>query len=136
MGLIFWASSDRFSFERSCRFITPIVRWLNANISEHALYSIVVLVRKAAHLCEYAILAVLIWRLVRVTKPHPARSWKWSDGGWTLFTIVLYAASDELHQRFVPSRGPSVFDVLIDTLGAVLALLFLWILGRCRERWQ
>jgi hypothetical protein len=32
-----------------------------------------------------------------------------------------YAATDELHQAFVPGRGPAVLDVLIDALGAAAA---------------
>ena len=33
---------------------------------------------------------------------------------------VLYAASDEFHQLFVPGRGASVKDVLIDSAGALI----------------
>ena len=38
---------------------------------------------------------------------------------------LLYAASDEIHQAFVPGRGPSVFDVLLDFCGAVTGTVFL-----------
>lgn len=31
---------------------------------------------------------------------------------------AIYACSDELHQSFVPERGPAVRDVLIDTVGS------------------
>ncbi len=37
--------------------------------------------------------------------------------------VFLYAISDEFHQRFVPGRGASVLDVLIDVFGAAVALL-------------
>jgi VanZ family protein len=39
-----------------------------------------------------------------------------------VFTI-LYAASDEFHQSFVPSRSASVFDVMIDTTGGICGTL-------------
>jgi len=48
---------------------------------------------------------------------------------------MAYAASDEFHQLFVPSREASVLDVLIDTAGAVFALLLIWFIGRWRRRW-
>jgi VanZ family protein len=54
--------------------------------------------------------------------------------GWRCLAIVaLYAASDEFHQRFVPTREASVVDVFIDTSGAALALIFIWIVGRWRK---
>ncbi|MGL5935479.1 MAG: VanZ family protein [Cetobacterium sp.] len=34
----------------------------------------------------------------------------------------LYACSDEFHQSFVPSRGPSFRDVLIDTSGSIIGI--------------
>ena len=61
-------------------------------------------------------------------------SWRWSDAGRTLLFVIAFAVSDEFHQSFVPSREATVRDVLIDTMGAILALLFIWFLGRCRER--
>jgi hypothetical protein len=45
---------------------------------------------------------------------------------------VLFAASDEFHQTYVPTRGGSVWDVLIDSLGVGLVVLFC--LSRHRER--
>ena len=39
---------------------------------------------------------------------------------WTL--AVLYSATDEFHQSFTPGRTPAVTDVLIDSVGAAVAL--------------
>ncbi len=36
---------------------------------------------------------------------------------------VLYAASDEFHQSFVPGRGPSIVDIGIDSLGVLTGIL-------------
>ena len=33
---------------------------------------------------------------------------------------LLYAASDEIHQRFTPGRRPAVSDVLLDGVGAAV----------------
>ena len=52
-----------------------------------------------------------------------------------LALAALYAASDEIHQTFVPSRQGSVWDVLLDTAGAAFGLLCLWTIGRLRKRW-
>lgn len=74
-------------------------------------------VRKGAHMSEYALLcwcAALPALVYRV--PHRFRRI-----GVPLF-CALVAASDEFHQSFVPGRTPTVRDVGIDLLGALLAL--------------
>jgi VanZ family protein len=68
--------------------------------------------RKGAHLTEFAILAVL---LVRATGSY----------AWALVLTVAYAASDEVHQLFVRGRHGSPIDVGIDTVGALIGLYLL-----------
>ena len=36
---------------------------------------------------------------------------------------IIYAASDEIHQSFVPGRSPQITDVMIDTMGVLLGIL-------------
>lgn len=42
---------------------------------------------------------------------------------------VLYAVSDEFHQRFVPGRGAQVRDVIIDSIGAIVGIGISWLWG-------
>jgi VanZ family protein len=65
--------------------------------------------RKGAHMTEYAILALL---LVRATGSYV----------WALSLTVAYAASDEFHQTFVRGRHGSPIDVGIDAAGALIGL--------------
>jgi len=135
MAVIFSASSDRMSFTHSSRIIAPILRWLLPNISDQSLHAVVFAVRKAAHVTEYAILALLVWRALQKPNAGNPRPWHWSHARSALIVVALYATSDEIHQAFVPTRQASVWDVLLDTLGGALGLLFLWILGRWRKHW-
>jgi VanZ family protein len=78
-----------------------------------------VLLKKAGHLTEYAIFAVLLYRALGGycgTSPrlHLALA-------WTL--AVAYAVSDELHQAHVPGRTAASTDVVIDAFGALVGLL-------------
>jgi len=66
--------------------------------------------RKAAHVTEYAVLAVLLVRALGREAPALALG-------------VLYAASDEVHQAFVPGRHASPVDVAIDTVGLLIGML-------------
>jgi VanZ family protein len=48
------------------------------------------------------------------------------SAGLVLLSCAAYAASDEFHQSFVPSRTASLRDVTIDLCGATLAVLLYW----------
>jgi VanZ family protein len=81
-----------------------------------------------AHFGEYAVLAFLLFwaQLSR-------GSWK---GRWRLSLVlsfvlaVLYGASDEFHQSFVPGRDASWLDLATDAAGAAFVLLIIWRWGR------
>jgi VanZ family protein len=134
MGLVFLASSDQGSFPRSSHVIAPVVRWLFPEASEETIHAVIVFVRKCAHLTEYAVLALLLWRALHKPRKNDVRPWQWSHAGVALVVTTLYAASDEFHQLFVPSREASVWDVLLDTAGGAVALLCVWAVGRLRGR--
>jgi VanZ family protein len=72
------------------------------------------ILRKLAHLAEYAVLGLLLDRALR--RPHVVVA---------VALAGLYAVTDEVHQRFVEGRHGSPVDVGIDTLGALLGVL-LW----------
>lgn len=111
------------------------MHWLFPQISDHALNEIVFAIRKGAHLTEYAILALLLWRARRKPVRGDTRPWKGVEARFAVTIVALYASTDEFHQAFVPSRQASVWDVLLDTCGAVVGMLLLWAYGRWRNRW-
>jgi uncharacterized protein len=77
--------------------------------------------RKLAHMVVFGILARLIARAL--TKES---FWTWKKiFGWSLALVFLYACTDEYHQTFVDGRHGSSVDVLIDTMGAWIALGFI-----------
>jgi VanZ family protein len=88
------------------------------------------LFRKCGHLTEYAVLALVLWRAIHQPDKKIPRAWRWDEAGLALAVVFLYAASDEFHQIFVPTRTPLVSDVMIDTLGGALGLLLLWAVGK------
>jgi VanZ family protein len=66
--------------------------------------------RKCAHVTEYAILGALLSRAIN--RPLLA-----------LLVGIAYAGTDELHQHFVRGRHSSPFDVAFDACGLALGLL-------------
>lgn len=116
MGLIFLFSADSDSADTSggvletlLALATQILGPIDPATREIAHFGL----RKAAHFTEYAILA-LLWTGVLPKGPRRLLLAFWLTTG--------YAVSDEIHQAFVPQRGPSPLDVLIDAGGAGTAL--------------
>lgn len=102
MGIIFLLSAQR-------KLIGPPQSWLAE------------LLINSAHFFVYAGLAFLWWRALsrgrRADKILLAAAFGIS---------VLYGASDEFHQSFVPGRDASWLDLLTDAAGAAVALWVIW----------
>jgi VanZ family protein len=73
--------------------------------------------RKLAHLAEFAVLGALLYRALR---REPA----------AIALGSLYAVTDEIHQTFVSGRQASPLDWLIDTAGVIAGVLLLSRRGR------
>jgi VanZ family protein len=67
------------------------------------------ILRKGAHMTEYAILGLLLLRAIGREVP-------------ALAVGVAYAITDEFHQHFVGGRHASPFDVLIDAAGVAIGI--------------
>lgn len=76
------------------------------------------IIRKLAHFSIYALVGVWIMAFMSTFDIRLYKKWIIS-----MLVGVLYAASDEFHQSFVPGRGPSIVDVGIDSLGVLTGIL-------------
>jgi VanZ family protein len=76
------------------------------------------ILRKGAHITEYAVLGGLLYRAL-------------NREALTLAAGIAYAATDELHQHFIRGRHASPVDVAIDAVGVAVGML-VWL--RLRER--
>ena len=81
-------------------------------------------VRKTAHATEYAILAGLVIGAFTVS------AIRWKNVLISVCISVLYAATDEFHQLFVPGRSGRITDVLIDGCGAFAGTLIIFGISR------
>jgi VanZ family protein len=76
----------------------------------HDLAQIDTFLHKSAHVVFFSVLGVLAYRYAC----RPGKAW---------LICVLYALFDELHQSFTPGRYSRLFDVLLDSLVALLLIL-------------
>jgi VanZ family protein len=95
----------------------PVVLWAGVIFALSAIPSLSsglgtwdLVLRKLAHLSEYAILGALLWRALR---REPA----------ALLLGSAYAVTDEVHQAFVSGRQGSPVDWAIDTVGVAAGVL-------------
>ncbi|MDD7173515.1 MAG: VanZ family protein [Clostridiales bacterium] len=116
MALIFFMSAmpGDVSGEQSGTIVDLLLGALEtAGVAQEAIdpAMLELLLRKGAHMAEYAVLFVLFFRALRLSGAH-------HPGLTALLMSAAYAATDEFHQMFSEGRGPSPVDVLIDIAGA------------------
>jgi VanZ family protein len=121
LGVIFVGSTSAMSTEHTSRSIVPFLLWLKPGMSPRAIWIILVVARKCAHVMEYTVLALLLWRALRSVPTLCTKTLVVFLA--VLLGCALFAATDEFHQTFIKSRTPSVRDVLLDVAGALLGLL-------------
>ena len=121
--MIFIGSTDLMSAEHTSRIIGPILRWLYPGISPSRIEQVQFVIRKTAHVSEYAVLSLLIFRALANTTRQAGLA---GAASITLLISSAFAASDEFHQSFVPSRTSSVRDVVIDITGAIFGMTIYW----------
>lgn len=135
MALIYVGSTDLLAVQHTSRILGPLLKWLVPGITDLAISQVQLFIRKCGHATEYALLAGLVWRWLNAAHLGNRRPWpgRRAWGSWAIATV--YAMTDEWHQSFVPSREGQVTDVLIDSLGAALAIGLIWAWGRRQGRW-
>ena len=106
----------RVSLERFLKVWGPVIVWAGVIFALSSVPSLNSglgtwddVLRKCAHVTEYAILGFLLLRAIGRELP-------------ALLLGVLYAASDEFHQHFVHGRHASPIDVLIDSVGLLIGI--------------
>jgi VanZ family protein len=108
MAVLFVLSTSVFSAANTSRIIEPILRWSFPAASMATIALLHALIRKAAHFTNYGILFWLLIRGPLAGRPYAA-----------LACCVIYSCLDETHQIFAAGRGPSLYDVALDSSGAL-----------------
>jgi len=128
MSLIFFFShqkadnSSELSEGATKKIITFVIKIVDSNAGEAKVDEIVDTfnpsIRKLAHFTEYFILGILLVNLF-IKIPMSLKKIVFLS----IISVMLYATSDEVHQIFIEGRSCQLKDILLDTLGGVLAIL-------------
>lgn len=118
--------------------VSPLIRWLFPDYfswtpekQADVRFYVSLCIRKTAHVLEFTALGFALRLHLSALLRHRAVR---LPGLWTWGIGTLYAATDELHQFFVPGRGPLLADVGIDSFGVLLGLLFFLLCARLLQR--
>ena len=120
-GLIFYMSSKNAaeSSNQSLLLAGLFNRWLKQLFGPHAFSLSEHAVRKTAHFLEYLVLGYLLFM------GFLDRS-KLCRGICFVFAAgLIFSASDEIHQLFIPGRTMRPTDILIDMAGITLAVIMM-----------
>src|SRR5664279_3454038 len=122
---IFWLSTESFGSEHSKSMLQGLLNLLHINVSSEILEVLNLILRKLAHVVEYAILSILLYFLFLSCDRF---IWRTRSAYWCIVGASAYALTDEFHQVFVHGRGASVVECLIDVTGAASGMLvvYLW----------
>lgn len=109
------------------RFWVPVVLWGGVIFAFSEIPTIPMstvtwqefLIKKSAHIVEFGIFAILLYRALLGTGAKKGDAFKYS-----LTASIIYGILDEYHQSFTPGRTSTIRDVMFDALGAYIGLLF------------
>lgn len=116
MAVVFVMSGPQMSAENTRGLLGPVLEWLGLGPATVGVIHGVV--RKAAHVTEYAVLG-LLWRRAFM---HGGTVGRTVAGALAVAVSLGCAVADETRQSFVAARTGAVGDVLIDTFGALAAV--------------
>lgn len=128
-GCVWLLSSDSFSAPTTSRFLGPLLQWLFPGSAPQLLEAIHFAIRKGAHLAEYAVLAALTFRALRIGTPRGALG----SAALAFVFALSVAGADELRQSRSRLRTGAAGDVGWDAAGAASALTLLVLRARLRR---
>lgn len=126
--IIFYFSSKTGSQsnQQSDPFVEIIASWLNISQDNYIIH-IIRFVRKTGHIIEYALLGYSVSFAFTNTVTEVSKI----VSSLSIFLICyLYAASDEIHQLFVPERSGTIVDTLIDSIGIIIGMFVFFIIRK------
>ena len=97
--------------------IIPSIKNMQEPEKENVVDRIESVVRKIAHYSIYTIVGILLMSLMSTYKLKEL-----DRIAVSLIIGVIYASTDEIHQAFVPGRGPLVTDVILDSMGVLTGI--------------
>jgi len=119
-ALIFTLSTETYAGSLSALLLRDFLDLLRVTVSPATFDTLHHLLRKSAHVTEYAIFGMLLYHCLLGSN---RTVWRAKLAALSVLIAGAYSLTDEFHQIFVPGRTASLLDCGIDTMGAMLGML-------------
>ncbi len=140
IAIIVWESTDTFSSAHTSQPLRHLWELLAGPVSNGAWDTIHRNIRKTGHAIGYGLLSGLFFRAWFLTfrefLGRRVEEWQTSSLLALVCTLAV-GSSDELHQKLLPSRTSSPFDVAVDMAGAFMVQLLIamyFLFARARQQ--
>jgi VanZ family protein len=100
--------------------VMALIFFLSAQQSDGDHTTIILILRKLAHVTEYAVLTLCWWRALRGLRI--GRDFR-ASLAFAIGIAIAYSATDEFHQTFVRGRHGTPVDIGVDLIGIAIAAL-------------
>jgi VanZ family protein len=125
-------STNTFSAQNTSGWLRPVVeRWFGA-FSDSRWESFHHYLRKTGHFVGYGTVGFTFLRAWLHTLARRGfsslLSWRLESSILAILSTAIVASADEFHQTFIPSRTGTPVDVLLDTTGASVLCLLVWLI--------
>lgn len=129
LGVIIYLSTGAGASTETSRFIGPLIDLIYPQADAITRATIHSTVRKCAHFTEYGVFALIVSRAFLTSSKHFLRKY-WHIGA--VMSVAVLATIDEGGQSFDPTRTGSIYDILIDIVGGISAVVVIALL---RHKW-
>jgi len=132
VAIICTESTNTFSSQNTSSFLRPILeRWFG-HIQDTSWELYHHYLRKSGHFVGYGAMAFTFLRAwlhtLSLRAQNSLLAWRLNATLLAIVSTATVASGDEYHQTFIPSRTGSPIDVLLDTVGACVLCLLVWLL--------
>jgi len=86
---------------------------------------------KLLHAGVFGVFCFLFYRALILKEP-PVKEGKAMV--YSVLATIIYGATDEFHQFFVPGRTPEILDLVADAVGAMICVAIVLVVNRIRRR--
>ena len=129
--LILCESTEYFGSNHTSGPLRLLWQFLFGPVSDAHWELMHVIIRKSGHFFGYGVIGLTWLRAWRMTLKN---SRFLLQAALALAGAAAVAICDEWHQSYLPDRGSSLWDVLLDCCGAAAMLAIAWSVGRARSR--
>jgi VanZ family protein len=125
-------STDTFSAQHTSSWLRPLFERVFGAFTDSSWESFHHYLRKTGHFVGYGTVGFTFLRAWLHTLAQRGRatlvSWRLEASILAIFSTAIVASCDEFHQSFIPSRTGTPRDVLLDTCGATVMCLLVWLI--------